>query len=279
MRMFRKEADARLAGGGSWTSTSHKTRLVNRHSASSIEPPVSVDRKHTFCDSVLESLEPLIVRDADAEPRWRKLPGKLLVGTRSYASVPIVLGDGRVFGTLCAHDRRVLDLRQSEIDAMRILARMIASQIERDEALSKEAESARHLARQNEELTLTLQQIELLREAVETISSELEIDAVLKQVVASGVALLGAHPGAISLLGEDVEAPRRWVATYNLDVENLTRRGIPARAGLMGEVLARRGPVIVGSYDDVAAEAAAGQQHSRVFGNLGRRAGRPAAGR
>ena len=28
MRMFRKEPDARLAGGGSWTSTSHKTRLV-----------------------------------------------------------------------------------------------------------------------------------------------------------------------------------------------------------------------------------------------------------
>ena len=121
-----------------------------------IETPVTVRRADTFCDTVLESLAPLIVPDADADPHWRQLPGKLLVGTRSYISVPIVLGDGRVFGTLCAHDRRVLDLGQPEIDAMRIMARMIASQIERDEALRRESETARDLAVQNQELTSAL---------------------------------------------------------------------------------------------------------------------------
>jgi GAF domain-containing protein len=128
-----------------------------------IQPPVTVRRADTFCDSVLESLRPLIVPDADADPRWRQLPGKLLVGTRSYISVPIVLGDGRVFGTLCAHDRRALDLGQPEIDAMRILARMIAFQIERDEALRRESETARDLAMQNRELTDALRQLDALR--------------------------------------------------------------------------------------------------------------------
>ena len=217
-----------------------------------IQTPVTVRRADTFCDAVLESLTPLIVPDADADPRWRQLPGKLLVGTRSYISVPIVLANGRVFGTLCAHDRRTLDLGQSEIDAMRILARMIAFQIERDVALRRESEAARDLAAQNQELARAIQQLDALREVVESISSELDLRALLKRVVGNAVSLLDAYAGAISLVGVDLDAPRRLVVTHNLDAEGLDTRGIPSRVGLMGEVIARRGPVIVASYDDLA---------------------------
>ncbi len=216
-----------------------------------IQTPITVPRAHTFCDTVLHSLAPLVVHDADADPHWSQLPGRLLVGTRSYISVPIVLGDGRVFGTLCAHDRRVLELGQSEIDAMRILARLIASQIERDAALRQAAQSARDLAAQNRELTDALRQLDALREVVESISSELDLEALLERIIASAVSLLGAHAGAIGLVGADADAPRRLVATHNLEAEGLATRGIPARAGLMGEVLARRGPVIVERYEDV----------------------------
>jgi DNA-binding NarL/FixJ family response regulator/signal transduction histidine kinase len=216
-----------------------------------IELPISVPRSYTFCDAVLASLEPLIVPDADADPHWRDLPGKQIVGTRSYISVPILLGNGRVFGTLCAHDRRVLELGQTEIDAMRIIARLIASQIERDEALRQAEASTRSIEAQNAELTGALRQLDALRQVVESISSELHIEALLEQVVASAVSLLGAHAGAISLVGANLDAPRRLVATFNLDAEGLDTRGIPSRAGLMGEIIARRGPVIVGSYDDI----------------------------
>ncbi|MDF3038381.1 MAG: two component transcriptional regulator, LuxR family [Thermomicrobiales bacterium] len=217
-----------------------------------IQTPVTVPRAHTFCDAVLNSLAPLVVHDADTDPYLRRLPGKQFVGTRSYLSVPIVLGNGRVFGTLCAHDRRVLDLGQSEVDAMRILARLIASQIERAEALDQAAATARYLAAQNRELSDALRQLDALREVVESISSELDLEALLERIIASAVALLDAHAGAISLVGADIDAPRRLVATHNLEAEGLAIRGIPARAGLMGEVLARRGPVIVERYDDVA---------------------------
>jgi DNA-binding NarL/FixJ family response regulator/signal transduction histidine kinase len=217
-----------------------------------IQTPVTVRRADTFCDTVLKTLRPLIVPDADADPRWRELPGKLLVGTRSYISVPIVHGDGRVFGTLCAHDRRVLDLGSPEIDAMRILARMIAFQIEREEGLRRESETTRDLAAQNQELTGALRQLDALREVVESISSELDLRALLKRVVANAVSLLDAYAGAISLVGDDLDAPRRLVVTHNLDAEGLDTRGIPSRAGLMGEVIARRGPIIVASYDDLA---------------------------
>ena len=209
-------------------------------------------RADTFCDAVLENLTPLIVRDADADPRWSQLLGKKIVGTRSYISVPIVLSDGRVFGTLCAHDRRVLDLGQAEVDAMRILARIIASQIERDEALREKEETARDLARQNEELNSALQQLDALREVVESISSELDLEALLERIVASAVSLLDAYAGAISLVGADLDAPRRLVVTHNLEAEGLDTRGIPSRAGLMGEVIARRAPVIVEHYHEIA---------------------------
>jgi signal transduction histidine kinase/DNA-binding NarL/FixJ family response regulator len=214
-----------------------------------LSTPIAVRRSDTFCDAVLESLQPLVVGDADADPRWRRLPGKLLIGTCSYVSVPIILSGGRVYGTLCAHDRRVRDLGQPEVDAMRILARSIASQIERDEAMQREAEIARSLSLQNEELSVALRQLAALREVVESISSELNLEALLKQVVASAVSLLDVYAGAISLVGESLDAPRRLVATHNLDAPGLDTRGIPSRAGLMGEVIARRGPVILERYD------------------------------
>ena len=217
-----------------------------------LQPPVTVRRTDTFCDAVIASLQPLVVRDAETDPRWRQLPGRLLVGTRSYASVPIVLTDGRVFGTLCAHDRRVLDLGQPEIDAMRILARSIASQIERDEARQREMDIARDLSLQNRELGDALRQLAALHEVVESIASELDLQALLQQVVASAVSLLDVYAGAISLIGENLDAPRRLVATHNLDAPGLDTRGIPSRAGLMGEVIDRRGPVILERYETVS---------------------------
>ncbi|MCA9863853.1 MAG: GAF domain-containing protein [Thermomicrobiales bacterium] len=213
--------------------------------------PVTVPRAYTFCDTVLASLAPLVIDDADRHEEWRSLPGKVAVGTRSYASVPIMLGNGRVFGTLCAHDRRVLKLGDSELDAMRILARLIAFEIERDEGLQRESAAAAHLARQNQDLHDALRQLDALREMVESISRHLDEQTLLQQVIESAVDLLGVHGGAISLVGETISAPRRMVATCNLGESDVATRPTPASAGLMGEVIARRGPVIVPAYRDV----------------------------
>ena len=213
--------------------------------------PLTIPRAYTFCDSVLASLAPLIIADADLHEQWRNLPGKVAVGTRSYASVPILLGNGRVFGTLCAHDRRVLDLGNAELDAMRILARLIAFEIERDEGLQRESASASKLASQNQDLHDALNQLDALREVVESISRHLDLQTLLQHVVQSAVELLVAHGGAISLVGADISAPRRMVATFNLGDSDVASRPIPASAGLMGEVIARRGPVIVPAYQDL----------------------------
>jgi DNA-binding NarL/FixJ family response regulator/signal transduction histidine kinase len=108
------------------------------------------------------------------------------------------------------------------------------------------------LARHNQELSDALNQLAALGEVVESISSELDQEALLRQVVLSAISLLDAHAGAISLVGADLDAPRRLVVTHNLAAPGLDTRGISARAGLMGEVIARRGPVIVGKYAQLA---------------------------
>lgn len=215
-----------------------------------LAPPITVPRKATFCDAVVASVTPLIVPDADLEERYRALPGKVLVGTRTYIGVPILLSEGRVYGTLCAHDRHVLDLGQAEVEALLILARFVASHIERDAALAQEAANAHALRERNTELAEAIRQLDALGQIVESVSSHLDVRALLQQVVSSAVELLGAHAGAISLIGDSLDAPRRWTATHNLPAE-IARDDLPSNVGLMGQVIEARGPVIVERYHEV----------------------------
>jgi signal transduction histidine kinase/DNA-binding NarL/FixJ family response regulator len=212
--------------------------------------PITIRRQDTFCDLVLAAGTPLVVPDAERDPRFDDLVGKRLVGTRTYLGVPIRLGDGRLFGTLCAHDRRVLQLGSHELAALVILARIIASQLERSEALSMEVQTARHLAQRNAELAEAVGQLHTLHEIVESVSAELDLSSLLERVIASAVQLLGAYAGAISLIGDGPETTRRLTAMHNLP-EDLRSRAYPAGAGLMGEVIAARGPVVVARYQDL----------------------------
>lgn len=214
-----------------------------------IRPPVTVPRTATFCDGVLSTLAPLIVLDADQEP-YHHLPGKQLVGTKSYIGVPIVLSSGRPHGTLCAHDRRSLDFGPEQIALMRILARMVASHLERENIMLEQGETARRLAMRNAELADAVSRLKALQDITDHIAAQLDLQALLETVAESAVRLLGAHGGAISLMGPSLDAPRRLTATYNLP-ERLRHEDIPAQAGLMGQVIVARGPVIVRRYDAI----------------------------
>jgi len=194
-----------------------------------IKPPLTIPRNDTFCDEVLARVTPLIVLDADLAP-YVSLPGKQLVGTKSYIGVPILLNDSRVYGTLCAHDRRALNLGQSEVDFLLVLARFVASHIERDEAMNRQEHVARQLATRNTELSTANQQLHALNRLAESISAHLDIQSVMGTVVTSAVDLPNADCGAISLLGSTPESPRRLTATSNLP-ESLANEALPANAG------------------------------------------------
>jgi DNA-binding NarL/FixJ family response regulator/signal transduction histidine kinase len=212
-----------------------------------VRPPVTVPRAATFCDRVLATLSPLIVLDADQEP-YRHLPGKQLVGTKSYIGVPIVLAGGRVYGTLCAHDRRSLALGPEQVDLLLVLARIVASHLEREEVMQAQGQMASRLAARNADLADAVSKLKALQAITDHIAAQLDLRSLLETVVESAVRLLGAQGGAISLIGPSLDAPRRLTATYNLP-ESLRNEDIPAGAGLMGQVLAAQGPVIVSRYE------------------------------
>jgi DNA-binding NarL/FixJ family response regulator/signal transduction histidine kinase len=81
------------------------------------------------------SVEPLIVNDSAAPEyaEYEDIPAVSVFGMRSYIGVPIVLSSGQVFGTLCALDRAPQQKTQRDLDTLLILARLLASQIDRRE--------------------------------------------------------------------------------------------------------------------------------------------------
>jgi DNA-binding NarL/FixJ family response regulator/signal transduction histidine kinase len=81
------------------------------------------------------SVEPLIVNDVSigAAVEFNDTPAVSVFKMRSYIGVPIVLSTGRVYGTLCALDRAARNNDQHDIDYLLILARLLASQLDRRE--------------------------------------------------------------------------------------------------------------------------------------------------
>jgi hypothetical protein len=58
-----------------------------------------------YCESVTRNLEALEVADARLSARWRTNPD-MKFGLLAYLGYPVMLPDGRVFGTVCVLDRQ-----------------------------------------------------------------------------------------------------------------------------------------------------------------------------
>src|SRR3954470_22683568 len=81
------------------------------------------------------SVEPLLINDTakDEAAEFLEIPAVTVFNMRAYIGVPIVLSTGRVYGTLCALDRSAQENSQRQLDALMILARLLASQLDRRE--------------------------------------------------------------------------------------------------------------------------------------------------
>ncbi|NWK94903.1 sensor domain-containing diguanylate cyclase [Sphingobium lactosutens] len=89
------------------------------------------DRKVAFCDHAIRQAEPLVVPDAQLDPRFRDNP---LVtgdpGIRSYAGVPLRTPDGYNIGSLCAVDTRLRDFGPEQVAILSGLAPIVVEQME-----------------------------------------------------------------------------------------------------------------------------------------------------
>src|SRR5246127_5386623 len=58
-----------------------------------------------YCETVMNTRQPLLVPDALRDEKWRSNPD-IKLGMISYLGVPIVWPDGEVFGTICVLDKK-----------------------------------------------------------------------------------------------------------------------------------------------------------------------------
>ena len=65
------------------------------------EEGASLPLQGTYCKRVMEGSLPNVVPDAKGDDRVRHLEVTDAVGIGSYAGFPLVLSDGRPYGTLC----------------------------------------------------------------------------------------------------------------------------------------------------------------------------------
>ena len=86
--------------------------------------------EESFCQCVLDGRLPQLVHDAASHPAFKQLPATpFRVG--AHLSVPIVLADGNVYGTLCAFSLQGNDaLTERDLAKLACVARVAAKRID-----------------------------------------------------------------------------------------------------------------------------------------------------
>ena len=98
-----------------------------------LEGPVSQQRQtplsHSFCQHVVIDRAPLIVTDAENDPRVRDNLAVPELGVRAYLGVPLTLASGHVIGSLCAIDTTPHVWSDADLRSLTDVAEIVMSEI------------------------------------------------------------------------------------------------------------------------------------------------------
>ena len=110
----------------------------------------SLPSDQLYCRRILAGELPRLLADARGHEAAKLMPVTTAAEIGAFVSVPVNLSDGHCYGTLCAasHVAQPL-LRDSDVQFLHLLARMIADHVERERL----AERARHLELQASAVT------------------------------------------------------------------------------------------------------------------------------
>jgi signal transduction histidine kinase len=102
-----------------------------------LEPGNELRLETTICNQIRQSHQAVVIEHVAEDEVFRGHHTPAMYGFQSYISIPIMLADGSMFGTLCAIDPRPARLKTPEIIGMfKLFAELIASQLNSDRNLA-----------------------------------------------------------------------------------------------------------------------------------------------
>jgi signal transduction histidine kinase len=107
-----------------------------------LKPGGELKLETTICNEIREAKQRVVINHVAEDRLYRDHHTPAMYGFQSYISVPIILPDGRFFGTLCAIDPapHVLD-KPETLQMFDLFAQMIASQLDAQEKLESAQQS------------------------------------------------------------------------------------------------------------------------------------------
>lgn len=135
----------RFAAVARVTETSWTACAVHDAIGFGLEPGGELVLETTLCNEIRQHGQALVFGQASTHALFADHPCPKLYGFESYISVPITLGDGRFFGTLCALDPLPAMLDEQSVRTLELFADLIAAQLETERRL-EQSDGALHLA-------------------------------------------------------------------------------------------------------------------------------------
>ncbi|SFV28666.1 hypothetical protein SAMN05216456_0570 [Devosia crocina] len=126
-----------------------------------LEPGGELPLHTTICNEIRSVREEVVIDHVAEDPVYRNHHTPAIYGFQSYISVPIILPDGEMFGTLCAIDPHPRRLRGTTLPGMfRLFAQLIAFYLDANQKLSDTRSDLRtaHANLQNANFDLAAEQ-------------------------------------------------------------------------------------------------------------------------
>jgi PAS domain S-box-containing protein len=169
-----------------------------------------------------------------ADPSLGSVEQLSRLGTRAVLATPVIVFD-RMIGVLALHRPEPGPWSSGDVGLA--------------EAVAREIGLALHTARLLDENERRLGEQAALLKAAQTVTSELELDAVLQRLVDEVAALLGAEAVDCFLL--DQERGMLRCAAVHGSLEGIVGFEFPADRGLSGRAIARGRPVLSDDYESL----------------------------